>query len=102
MSKLDYEVEPVGMRILIKRDKEKKESSGGIILPDSAAIPTISALVIKVPEKVSAEVEYAGLRELDRVLYHPKDAIPVSLEGENDFYILPAEDILAILTKKKS
>ncbi|MHC4115646.1 MAG: co-chaperone GroES, partial [Planctomycetota bacterium] len=46
-------VEPIGRRLLIRKDEDKKETKGGIRLPDNIEIPTITGRVIA----VSAEVE---------------------------------------------
>jgi len=34
-------VEPIGSRVLIRKDQDKKETKGGIKLPDNIEIPTI-------------------------------------------------------------
>ena len=46
-------VEPVGKRVLIRKDEDKKETKGGIKLPDNIEIPTITGRIVA----VSAEVE---------------------------------------------
>ena len=35
-------VEPIGKRVLIRKDQDKKETRGGIKLPDNIEIPTIT------------------------------------------------------------
>jgi len=35
-------VEPIGKRVLIRKDEDKKQTKGGIQLPDNIEIPTIS------------------------------------------------------------
>jgi chaperonin GroES len=46
-------VEPIGKRVLIRKDEDKKETKGGIKLPDNIEIPTITGRIVA----VSAEVE---------------------------------------------
>ena len=46
-------VEPIGKRVLIRKDEDKKQTKGGIQLPDNIEIPTITGRVIT----ISAEVE---------------------------------------------
>jgi len=46
-------VEPIGKRVLIRKDEDKKETKGGIKLPDNIEIPTITGRVVA----VSAEIE---------------------------------------------
>ena len=35
-------VEPLGKRILIRKDEDKRETKGGIQLPDNIEIPTLT------------------------------------------------------------
>ena len=35
-------VEPLGKRVLVRKDEDKKRTKGGIELPDSIEIPTIT------------------------------------------------------------
>ncbi|MCK5270077.1 MAG: hypothetical protein KAJ46_04800, partial [Sedimentisphaerales bacterium] len=46
-------VEPIGKRVLIRKDEDKKETKGGIRLPDNIEIPTITGRIVA----VSAEIE---------------------------------------------
>ncbi len=48
-------VEPIGKRVLIRKDEDKRETRGGIKLPDSMEIPTITGRVVA----VSAEIEHS-------------------------------------------
>jgi len=75
-------VEPIGKRVLIRKDKDKKQTKGGIQLPDNIEIPTITGRIVA----VSAEIENSPdipLRRYDKVLFNPKGAIPVDFEGDN-------------------
>jgi len=66
-------VEPIGKRVLIRKDEDKKETKGGIKLPDNIEIPTITGRVVA----ISAEVENSPdipLRQYDKVLFNPKGA----------------------------
>jgi len=47
-------VEPIGKRVLIRKDEDKKQTKGGIQLPDNIEIPTITGRIVE----ISAEVEY--------------------------------------------
>jgi chaperonin GroES len=46
-------VEPIGKRVLIRKDEDKKKTKGGIQLPDNIEIPTITGRVVE----ISAEIE---------------------------------------------
>ena len=41
-------IEPIGKRVLIRKDEDKKETRGGIKLPDNIEIPTITGRVVAV------------------------------------------------------
>ncbi|MFA6186908.1 MAG: co-chaperone GroES [Phycisphaerae bacterium] len=91
-------VEPIGKRILIRKDEDKKETKGGIKLPDNIEIPTITGRIVA----VSAEVENTPelpLKKYDKVLFNPKGAIPVDFEGDNRLFVVEVENIVAVFRK---
>jgi len=49
-------VEPIGKRVLIRKDEDKKQTKGGIQLPDNIEIPTITGRIVS----ISAEVEMSS------------------------------------------
>ena len=88
-------VEPIGKRVLIRKDEDKKETKGGIQLPDNIEIPTITGRIVA----VSAEVENlpeVPLQQYDKVLFNPKNAIPVDFEGNNRLFVVDVENIVAV------
>ena len=92
-------VEPIGLRVLVRKDEPKKETKGGIALPESAEIPTITGRIVT----ISAAVEHDDdlpLRQYDKVLFHPKNAIPVDFESDNHLFVVPAEDIVAVFRRE--
>ena len=92
-------VEPIGLRVLVRKDEPKKETKGGIALPDSAEIPTITGRIVT----ISAAIEHDDdlpLRQYDKVLFHPKNAIPVDFESDNQLFVVPAEDIVAVFRRE--
>lgn len=93
-SKLEY-VEPIGHRVLVRKDEPKKETKGGIALPDAAEIPTITGRIVTISAAVHHD-EDIPLRQYDKVLFHPKNAIPVDFESDNHLFVVPAEDIVAV------
>ena len=91
-------VEPIGKRILIRKDEDKKQTKGGIQLPDNIEIPTITGRIIA----VSTEVENCPeipLQQYDKVLFNPKGAIPVDFEGNNRQYVVDVDNIVAVFRK---
>ena len=90
-------VEPIGKRVLIRKDEDKKETKGGIKLPDNIEIPTITGRIVA----VSAEVENTHdipLRRYDKVLFNPKGAIPVDFEN-NHLFVVEVENVVAVFRK---
>jgi len=91
-------VEPIGKRVLIRKDEDKKETKGGIQLPDNIEIPTITGRIVS----VSAEVEISAdipLQQYDKVLFNPKGAIPVDFEGSNRLFVVDIENVVAVFRK---
>ena len=91
-------VEPIGLRVVIRKDEDKKETKGGIQLPDNIEIPTITGRIVS----VSAEVEISAelpLRQYDKVLFNPKGAIPVDFEGDNRLFVVDVEHVVAVFRK---
>lgn len=91
-------VEPIGKRVVIRKDEDKKQTKGGIQLPDNIEIPTITGRVVS----ISAEVEMASdipLRQYDKVLFNPKGAIPVDFEGDNRLFVVEVENVVAVFRK---
>jgi chaperonin GroES len=91
-------VEPLGKRILIRKDADKKRTKGGIQLPDSVEIPTITGRVVAVSHEVEVD-ENLPVQKYDKVLFNPKHAIPVDFEGDNLLYVVPIEDVVAVFRK---
>ena len=91
-------VEPIGKRVLVRKDQDKKETKGGIKLPDNIEIPTITGRIVS----ISAEVENTPdipLRQYDKVLFNPKGAIPVDFEGDNRLFVVEVENVVAVFRK---
>jgi chaperonin GroES len=91
-------VEPIGKRVLIRKDEDKKETKGGIKLPDNIEIPTITGRVVAVSAEVETMPEIP-LRKYDKVLFNPKGAIPVDFEGDNRLFVVEVEHIVAVFRK---
>lgn len=91
-------VEPLGKRVLIRKDEDKKVTKGGIELPDSLEIPTITGRVVAISALIENDDDYP-IRQYDRVLFNPKHAIPVEFEAGNQLYVVPVEDVVAVFRK---
>ncbi len=91
-------VEPIGKRVLIRKDQDKKQTRGGIQLPDNIEIPTITGRIVA----VSAEIETLPeipLAQYDKVLFNPKGAIPVDFEGDNRLFVVDVEHVVAVFRR---
>ncbi len=88
-------VEPVGKRVLVRKDEGRQKTRGGIVLPDAAEIPTITGRVVEVSIQVSRDEDFP-IRKYDKILFHPKNAIPVDFEPDNLLYVVPVEDVVAV------
>ncbi|MEZ6124856.1 MAG: co-chaperone GroES [Planctomycetaceae bacterium] len=91
-------VEPLGKRILIRRDEPRQETRGGIVLPDTSEIPTITGRVVEISVQIDRDEDFP-IRKYDKVLFHPKNAIPVDFESDNLLFVVPIEDIVAVFRK---
>lgn len=92
-------VEPLGKRVLIRKDDDKKQTKSGIHLPDKIEIPTLTGRIVAVSAQVQRDLDYP-IRQYDRILFNPKLAIPVDLEGDNRLYVVPVEDVVAVFRRE--
>ena len=95
--KFEY-VEPIGHRVLVRKDEPKRETKGGIALPDAAEIPTITGRIVTISTAIEND-EDVPLKQYDKVLFHPKNAIPVDFEADNQLFVVPIEDIVAVVRR---
>ncbi len=93
-------VEPIGARVLVRKDDPKRETKGGIALPDQAEIPTITGRIVAISSLIERD-EDVPLRQYDKILFHPKEAIPVDFEPDNQLFVVPVEDIVAVFRREE-
>ena len=91
-------VEPIGKRVLIRKDEDKKTTKSGIHLPDKIEIPTLTGRVVSISAQVESDPDYP-IDQYDKVLFNPKEAIPVDFEGDNRLFVVPIENIVAVFRK---
>ena len=91
-------VEPLGKRVLIRKDEDKRVTKGGIELPDSIEIPTITGRVVAISAQIEHDDDFP-IRQYDRVLFNPKNAIPVEFDAGNYLYVVPIDDVVAVFRK---
>lgn len=93
-------VEPIGKRVLIRKDEDRKQTKSGIHLPDKIEIPTLTGRIVSVAIEVETDSNYP-IKQYDRVLFNPKGAIPVDFEGDNRLFVVPVENVVAVFRKSK-
>ena len=91
-------VEPIGPRVLIRKDDDKKQTKSGIHLPDKIEIPTLTGRVVAVSAQVEKDADYP-IKRYNRVLFNPKHAVPVDFEGDNRLFVVPVEDVVAVFRR---
>lgn len=92
-------VEPIGLRVLIRKDEDKKQTKSGIHLPDKIEIPTLTGRVVSISAQVDLDDNYP-IKQYDRVLFNPKHGIPVDFEGDNRLFVIPVEDVVAVFRRE--
>ena len=91
-------VEPIGKRVVICKDEDKKETKGGIRLPDNIEIPTITGRIVAVSTEIESD-PMIPLMRYDKVLFNPKNAIPVDFEGGNRLFVVDLEHVVAVFRR---
>lgn len=99
--RLDYDlIEPVGWRVVVRKDDNRRQTKSGIVLPDSKEIPVITGRIVAVSREVEHD-EDIMLRVYDKVLFDPREAIPVELEHDNRLFVVNVDHVLAVFRRAK-
>src|SRR5438309_7054072 len=91
-------IEPIGKRVVIRKDDNKRETRSGIVLPDCHEIPVITGRVIAVSKAIENDGDQT-IRQYDKVLFDPREAIPVELEHDNRQFVVHIDKVLAIFRR---
>ena len=95
----EYDViEPIGERVVVRKDDNKRQTKSGIVLPDSHEIPVITGRVIAISKSIEND-EDQTIRQYDKVLFDPREAIPVELEHDNRLFVVHLDRVLAIFRR---
>jgi chaperonin GroES len=92
-------IRPLQDLILVKRIEEEEETSGGIIIPDTAKEKPMEGKVVAVGRgKVSEEGKLMplDLKAGDRILFSKYAGTEVKIEGE-EHLIMREEDVLGVI-----
>ncbi len=96
-SKLEI-VEPLGQRVLLRKDEDRKTTKAGIHLPDKIEIPNLTGRIVAVSSHIEHNEDWP-IAQYDKVLFTPKHAVPVDFEGDNRLFVVPIEDIVAVFRR---
>jgi len=88
-------IEPVGKRVVIRKDDNKRETKSGIVLPGNHEIPTLTGRVIAISKQIERDEDFP-IKQYDKVLFDPRDAVPVEFEADNRLFVVPLDKVLAI------
>src|SRR5215475_3497696 len=88
-------IEPVGKRVVIRKDDNKRETKSGIVLPGNHEIPTLTGRVIAISKQIERDDDFP-IKQYDKVLFDPRDAVPVEFEADNRLFVVPLDKVLAI------
>src|ERR687894_313071 len=91
-------IEPIGKRVVIRKDDNKRQTKGGIVLPDTHEIPVITGRVIAISKSIEND-EDQTIRQYEKVLFDPREAIPVELEHDNRLFVVHIDRVLAIFRR---
>src|SRR6478736_724440 len=94
-------IEPIGKRVVVRKDDNKRETKSGIVLPDSHEIPVITGRVIAISKAIENDDDQT-IRQYDKVLFDPREAIPVELEHDNRLFVVHIDRVLAIFRRSEA
>ena len=92
-------IRPLHDRVVVRRLEEESTTTGGIVLPDSAAEKPSQGEVIAVgPGKTADDgtVRACGVKKGDKVLFGKYSGQTVKIEGE-EMLVMREEDIMGVL-----
>src|SRR5829696_3654132 len=94
-------IEPIGKRVVVRKDDNKRQTKSGIVLPGSHEIPVITGRVIAISKAIEND-EDQTIRQYDKVLFDPREAIPVELEHDNKLFVVALDRVLAIFRRSEA
>jgi chaperonin GroES len=96
-SKLEV-VEPIGKRVLIRKDDDKKQTKSGIHLPTRSRFqPSLVGLSPSPPRSTRPRLPRQEVRPHP---LQPQARDPVDLEGDNRLFVVPIEDVVAVFRRE--
>lgn len=98
-SSKDFKLQPIGDRVVVKREQAESKTSGGIVLPDSAKDKPARGKVVAIGDGKLLEDGSRGKMQLkvgDRVLFvsYAGDVFKV---GDDELVLMREDDVLAVI-----
>jgi len=84
--------QPLGNRVLIKREEQTNTTASGIIIPDSAKEKPLNGKVIA----VGKDAVEAGINEGDTVVFQKYGGTEITMDG-TEYLIMNSDDILGVM-----
>jgi chaperonin GroES len=84
--------QPLGNRVLIKREEQTNTTASGIIIPDSAKEKPLEGKVIAVGKEALDD----GISEGDIVVFAKFSGLEITIDG-TEYLILVSKEILGIM-----
>jgi chaperonin GroES len=95
-------IRPLHDRVIVKRLEEDRTSSGGIVIPDTAAEKPIRGKIVAVGKGKILEnghVRACDVKVGDTVLFGKYSGSEVKLEGA-ELVVMREEDVMAVIESK--
>jgi len=92
-------IRPLHDRVIVRRMEEERTSSGGIVIPDTAAEKPVRGEILAVGNgKILDNGEVRGLdvKAGDRVLFGKYSGTEVKVDGE-ELVVMREDDIMAVI-----
>lgn len=84
------EIQPLGLRILVKPQKQEEKTKGGIYIPDTAKEKKHEG------EVISVGTDAVPVKKGDTIMYESYAGTEITNDGEK-YLIMDIKDVLAIL-----
>jgi chaperonin GroES len=97
--KASVRLQPIGERIVVKREQSEATTAGGIVLPDSAQEKPARGTVVAVGTGKLLDDGSRGASQLsegDHVLFSSYAGESVEIEGE-EYLLMREDDVLAVV-----
>ncbi len=96
---MSIKIRPLHDRVIIRRLEEERTSSGGIVIPDSAAEKPVRGEVLAVgPGKIldNGDTRPLDVKKGDKVLFGKYAGTEVKLNGQ-EVVVMREEDIMGVI-----